>query len=357
MSQNLQLVEPPLSSTQPEDVSFEQWLTRFGMRVKTSWWAVIITTVTNSLYPLISKFVTSDPALILQWILSATCGFQVIVIFVLIVWWTLIRTRTFLPDDTSDEAKAREDKVREECEYTDPAKWAEAKRDAQTALTHYQHYWTGLLVFWLMLYALLTFMFMPGMTDNYVLTISVNFVNNCASLAFLFCYFTLNEPEALSSQGQQNGKAKHWGLWLAVLILITVLEAICTILAAKGMLGAGIKAKGVAEFFGYIGGAGAAAAMGLYLSRLGSKFLACPFWLKDLLYIYMAIQPMFAKLIVQNTEGAIILANAALLLKGLLCLYSIFLFEHGRLLFYFVRVRRLGEIVNSQMRNFSLTLK
>ena len=75
----------------------------------------------------------------------------------------------------------------------------------------------------------------------------------------------------LSSQGQRNGKEKHWGLWLAILIMITVLEALCVILAANGILGAKINANGVSEFFGYVGGAGVATAMGLYLSRLGSN--------------------------------------------------------------------------------------
>ncbi|MFL6210275.1 MAG: hypothetical protein ACJ74W_15570 [Pyrinomonadaceae bacterium] len=352
---HLKIVEPPSSSIQQSDITFEQWLASFGKNVKASWGVYILSTVATTLHPTLSQLIPYNP----QWILPVVCGIQFTLIVFMILWSTLIRVRTFSPpDESSDEAKARESAVRDECGYSDPVEWANAKNAAQTGLSHYRTIWMFFLLSLLLLYLLLFFSYMPSMTNinvSHVLNISVTFVNNCVSLLLLFGYFTLDYSNALSGQGKQSGVEKYWALWVTTLILLTAVEAGCMAVVWHNQI-AGFNPENISTVFEHISGIGAAVAMGFYISRLASKFLACPVWVRALLAIYAAIQPLFHVFGVRNLWGTIIITNLALLLKGLLCLYMMFLFEHGRLLFYFVRVRRLGELLNPQMTRFSSIL-
>jgi hypothetical protein len=356
---HLELVS--VSSSIQNDLSFGRWLTGKGKEVKASGALTIVSAVATPLY-LIAGATRLSPALSAlfpyypQWILVAACGIQFVVILILIVWTTFIETRKFKnPDGASDE----EATARDECGYGSKDEWVKAKSDAQSALNQYRNSWKGLLVCLLMLYALLIFMYLPGTADyklvTYVLAILITFANNCVALAFLFCYFALDQPDALGTRGQQNGKHKYWALWAAVLIVLTVVQAACMTLAFRHNGADGFTPENVSRVFGYISGAGVSVAMGFYVSRL--KFLACPTWVLLLLYFYLAIQPLFAVFGAGNLWGTVIITNIALLLKGLLGVYMMFLFEQGRLLHYFMRLRRLNEIVGAEMRHFALTLE
>jgi hypothetical protein len=356
---HLKVVGPPLSSSTQDDVSFKQWLAGLGKKVKASsgltLGLTLFSAVAGPLHPMLAGLVPYYP----QWILPATCILQFVVIFALILWLTFIRNRHFaITDECSDEIKAREAKVRSEYGYEDPNEWVKATNDAQTASSQYWNYWMALLVCLLMQYALMTFLYLPGRTySTTTLMILATFINNCVALNFLFCYFTLDQLGSLSGRGKQNGKGRYWALGVAILILLTGIEGVCTELASNRVLPDDFTTEKVSKVFGYISGVITSVAMGFFLSRLASKFLACPTWVLILFTIYMAIQPLFAVFGVENQLGTVILTNIALLLKGLLCLYMMFLFEQGRLLFYFVRVRRLNELVSAQMKDFTSILE
>jgi hypothetical protein len=105
-------------------------------------------------------------------------------------------------------------------------------------------------------------------------------------------------------------------------------------------------------------------AMALYVGRLQSKFLGPSPRLVIALYSYTAIQSLFVFLVegpeamvvsinaATVTSVAVILINVALILKCLLYLYMAWLFQSGRLLFYFVRVRRTYQRVETEWLEF-----
>jgi hypothetical protein len=352
---HLKLVESHASSIQ-QDLTFEQWLADLGKKIKAfGGFLTILSAGVPLLYPILSKHVPYNP----QWTLPAACSIQFVLIFVLILWLSFVRVRNFSRlDESSAEAKARDSKVRDECGYENTDEWAKGKNDAQTALSHYRTCWMTLLVCLLMQYALLTLSYLPFWTNyKHVLVIFVTFSNNCVALAFLFCYFTLDQPDVSSGQGKQNGKEKYWALWVATLIVLTVVEAVCMALAWRNNQPNSFTPEDVSKVFMYISGVGTSVAMGFFIIRLARKELACPIWVLALLIIYMAIQPLFPVFSTGNPWGTIIIANIALLLKVLLCLYMMFLFEHGRLLFYFVRIRRLSDRLNAQMKHFTTILE
>ena len=95
----------------------------------------------------------------------------------------------------------------------------------------------------------------------------------------------------------------------------------------------------VLQGWSYVSGFFGGVAMALYFGRLQSVFLGAPGWFVVLLFIYTLIQSLFFFL-EEREEAAVVLIDFALLMKCLLFLYMIWLFESGRLLFYLVRVRR-----------------
>ncbi len=342
------------------ELTFQQWLGGLGKKIKTSLGATVFIVLSNvvyagfsRLYPNFSAYALSDNEL-----LAVSCSLQFVVVFVMILGWAFVRANHF--DKASDNIL--EEEVKEECGYKneDWATWELAKSDGEKALRHYEHYWMALLISWLILYALLSCLFLFGDLGQEAmlrLKIFLHFANNCATLGFLFCYFTLNQPESISSQGKPNNNETKWWLWVAILIVVTVVEAVCLALASKGWLNH-FSPDSVSKVFGYISGISAAAVMAVYISRLSGRFLACPTWVLMLLYGYMAIQPLFAMFEEKTPAwGIVIIINFALVLKSLLYFFTIWLFEHNRLLFYFMRVRRLGDQVDAQMKNFSLVLK
>ena len=100
--------------------------------------------------------------------------------------------------------------------------------------------------------------------------------------------------------------------------------------------------------------------MALFVGRFQSKFLKSPTWLVFTLFLYTVIQALFIFYGDNSPEGqrgAAIVMNAALVLKCLLILYMVWLFQSGRLLFYLVRVRRATTQVDSEWQNFREVLQ
>lgn len=92
-------------------------------------------------------------------------------------------------------------------------------------------------------------------------------------------------------------------------------------------------------------------AMALYVGRLQSKFRGSALWLPPLLYFYTTLQPLYAH-IGRERKWAVWIITGMLALKCLLYLYVVWLFRSSRLLFYFLRVRRVYETVVAEWKNF-----
>lgn len=346
---HLKVVGPHSASFQQKDVSFAQWLAGFGKKAKTYGGLTLLSAAGTLLYPLLSKHVPYKPELILP----VACIIQVAVILGLLSWLTFIRRRNFAPTDKcSDDAKARE-----ACGFEDPDEWAKAKNDAWADLSRYWNFWMFLFTCLLMQYALLTLSYLPvTASQKSVLVLFITLINNCVAVAFLCCYFILSKSDALSSQDKHNREEKHW-LWIATLIVLTVVEAGCMGLVPENSQPNSFNPEYISTVFMCISGIVTSVAMGFFISRLASKELACPAWLLIMLYIYMAIQPLFVVFGIGNPWGTVIIANIALLLKVLLCLYMVFLFENGHLLFYLVRIRCPSNSVDAQMKHFTSILE
>lgn len=98
--------------------------------------------------------------------------------------------------------------------------------------------------------------------------------------------------------------------------------------------------------------------MALFVGRFQSKFLKTPDWLINTLYLYTVIQTLFIFFGDESREGwTAVIIHAALFLKCLLILYTFWLFQTGRLLFYLVRVRRASTQVDSEWQNFHEVLR
>ena len=74
-----------------------------------------------------------------------------------------------------------------------------------------------------------------------------------------------------------------------------------------------------------------------------------------MLFVYTLIQSLFFFL-EERQELAVVLIDFALLMKCLLFLYMVWLFESGRLLFYIVRVRRTHKRVIDEFGIFRRVL-
>jgi len=188
--------------------------------------------------------------------------------------------------------------------------------------------------------------------------VAATFFNNCATLVFLFCYFILSHSTVVKTQSGQSRSVIEWHRWVAVLFVFTAIEVVFVALAFNAIPNNfNLTPEHVSVSFNWISGIASATVMALFVGRLDSKFLECPTWVLVLLYMYTAIQPLFALLGEGHRWWTIILINAALVLKGLLYLYLTWLFQTGRLLFYFVRIRRLYDRVGTDFRDFSGLLR
>lgn len=87
-----------------------------------------------------------------------------------------------------------------------------------------------------------------------------------------------------------------------------------------------------------LSGMAAATVMAMWFARLQSKVMNPPQWFVILLFSYTAIQPFF--IIIDIGKLGVWLIVAALFFKLLLILYTTYLFQTGRLFFYFLRTMK-----------------
>lgn len=263
---------------------------------------------------------------------------------------------------------ALEAEVMEDCGYGGrQVEWEEAKEQADEALSQHRICWKVLLASWGLLYLMLAFRELPifgpegeAVRQNLqalgpALTVLATLFNNCSALALALCYIILNEITVIRESGRTVSDVP-WLEGLLVLAVVTFGELFLVGVAAlQGELiseGSARIIRGADWLSGVLGGV----AMALYVGRLQSKFLGSAVWLPPLLYFYTALQPLYAH-IAQDRQWAVWLISGALALKCLLYLYVVWLFKSGRLLYYFLRVRRVYESVEAEWKSFYSIIK
>lgn len=360
MSSKVTLLPVPSPLQKQIELSFEQWIIRFAKRLVTILGSGVVITVGSSIYKAIPQLGT---AFEMQSVLLLIAGIQFCVIFFAVLFSKKIPE--FVDDEEPEPTLAgargeHEDKIMLASGYQKQKEWRKAKELAVAVLEQFKNYWLGIWICWLCLYLVLATLNVPGLKSEHVkglLDLLATFFNNCATLTFLFCYTILSEPTIINTPGGRKTTIE-WHRWLALLIVFTVVEAICLALAYNILPNTlGLNAYYVTSSANWISGISSATVMALFIGRLDSKFLECPSWFLVLLYLYVAIQPLFALLGPEHKWWTLILMNAALILKCLLFLFLTWLFQTGRLLFYFIRVRRLYDQVDRDFKDFGLLLR
>ncbi|HKU76752.1 MAG TPA: winged helix-turn-helix domain-containing protein [Pyrinomonadaceae bacterium] len=180
------------------------------------------------------------------------------------------------------------------------------------------------------------------------LRILTTLFNNVSTLLIFLCFNILNEPTKLKSgTGRVSNAYLYAGV--ALVSLVSFAEGLLVIYSSSE------SRYEVLQAWSYGSGFFAGVTMALYFGRLQSVFLGAPRWLVVLLFVYTLIQSLFFFL-EERQELAVVLIDFALLMKCLLFLYMVWLFESGRLLFYIVRVRRTHKRVIDEFRIFRRVL-
>lgn len=246
--------------------------------------------------------------------------------------------------------------------YEKVSDWERAREIAKEALKYYRDAFRSLLFIWLFLYACV--LVSLGDYDegkNSIAASVLTVANNFNTLCIWLCFAILNEPITTEDK-TQNQKAiivKEGRKWpagfipaIAVMIFWFILELWLTSKPAPQL-----EVHYVSRIASGLAGG---VAMALFVGRFQSKFLKSPTWLVFTLFLYTVIQALFIFYGDNSPEGqrgAAIVMNAALVLKCLLILYMVWLFQSGRLLFYLVRVRRATTQVDSEWQNFREVLQ
>jgi DNA-binding winged helix-turn-helix (wHTH) protein len=248
--------------------------------------------------------------------------------------------------------------------YDEPEEWKNAKAGAKIALSDYAVYWMLLLGSWFFIYLLLFLTLYLGSETGqqskllYVLNIALTTFNNCNSLMISLCFIILNNPNAYrSEEKQQEHKARlhkitKWGA--AAILFFAFIESFFLFVIQTNWTGS-IKDNPIIMRADIVSGIVGGITLALYLGRVQTRLLGPPLWISLAFYLYAVIQPLFV-FIKDFVRGELII-ETALILKALLYLYVAWLFQSGRLLFYFVRVRAIFERVDLDWRTFLSILR
>jgi hypothetical protein len=317
----------------PRSHSFERWLLSLGRKINKKavsygLTATLLTTTYGGLYKHLREL---DAGLVL----SITSGAQLLIVFFLIALTKVAFVNHHSPRPSGGQSNPRGKKVETFAapERINPANLG-ADEDALRPVHHYRNYFLAMWLCWLALYLVFTIQYAPGVSNNPNLVAALKalttLLNNCATLACLYCYLTLRRSDEPRSTGVKDGKQSDWPIWGATLIMLTGVEVLCVAQASVE----------VSIVFGWISGIGSATVLGLHTLRLADKSLHCPPWVVVLLLAYAGLQTGFVALDNNNPRATFVLLNFALLLKTLLYLYISWAFRYGWLMHYFSARKR-----------------
>lgn len=340
------------------DRSFEEWI----VRDKKGW------QITRAIIAGVSLSIAYSVAYLVTYLILGSGFWQKPIIVlsliqaVMIVAAFLINRRIFDPN-VKDFWEYDPPWLMKKFGYDKPEEWRDAKAGAKTALGDYAAYWKLLLGSWLFIYSLLflTLFFAEngGRTPLlYALSIALTAFNNCNSLMISLCFIILNNPTVYKSEEEQRKlkarlrKIMKWGA--TAIVLFALVETFLLFIVQRQWL-ASVNGNSVINGADMASGIVGGITLALFVGRVQTRLLRPSPWIPVAFYLYAVIQPLFV-FIKDFVRGELII-EAALILKALLYLYVAWLFQSGRLLFYFVRVRAMFERVDLDWRTFLSILR
>jgi hypothetical protein len=354
-NQKLKLVSPESHIDRYADLTFGSWLGRLGRRlfvlIGTGWVAsslAIFSGGLSKIFPSIQfapRLLGADSVRVLQ---TVTIINAAVIFGILLLPPRGPKTFAFSEGDAQLPAsKVKEHRVRSMIGYHDDNEWQAAKHTAVTVMRQFEHVWTFLWLFWLLLsLTLVVTSFFQAGDASPILQITRTLFSNCNTLTMLFCYEILAKPTTEGSSRFSRPEV-DWSRWAAIVIVFTFLQGL--LIVAR---------PATNEIFDWISGMGAAIAFALFVSRLASRYFEPPTWFLVTMYAYVALQPLFPYLVKKGDPLSLaLLIDLALLFKCLLYLYMMWLFHSGRLLFYVLRLARMEKNVSQDWQHFADTLE
>lgn len=286
---------------------------------------------------------------------------QVVIITIAILISNRYRKRNKIELITGEEISDNEKTVMYEWAYGDDKdSWNDAKENANKALSQFIWAWIFIWVFWLLLY--MAHLFNP--VNNSIISFFLNPLSNANTLMLLICYLILYEVTTPDDQIGITG-SPNWAPWVSLFLFITFLEFMITHFFKDSST-----ATDIEQIFNWVSGITSGAVMALFVGRFDKVFIKTKLkFLRYLLflYLYMAIQaiyPLFNKAeapseylseFMQDNYFQIKLGISVttMVCKIILFLFVYELIKSGRLLFYFIKIRKLHHDVKDQWKEFN----
>lgn len=194
-------------------------------------------------------------------------------------------------------------------------------------LKEYLRYWKFLLWSWLCLYVSLALLVYVRPHESqisifYRLNIVVTFFNNCNSLALALCYVSLKYA---NDQRRVRLTTRTLLAGVVMLLLFVLVED-------RLLFPPSTRTHVYASIANLLSGIIGGLALTLYVKLLKLRFLYTNPWIPVAFYFYALIQPLYFLI---TDAGEVWIIEVALVLKGLLYLYTAWLLKTGRLLILF----------------------
>lgn len=312
---------------------------------------LVIVVILSILIPLIISEMRLDKAAVnfnkevsKLFTITTSIAHAVVIIIAFGYFWLRLVIKRLRPEKEDFEAEGeRIGELKPEIKalgYTNPDKWIKTRKIAKIAFEQYSEYWHNLLIVWFILYLFIALAHIPKLTHFPVeIHLIRNLLNNFNTLYGFLCFNTLYKPIKMDT-GKERIKDIYLHLGLIFIVIWLVVEIVIL------YSGDGFIYQTVPEDYkppltvtlselasGILGGI----TLALFIGRLQSKFLGLSGGLLFTLYFYVAIQPLYV--FFDNPTYTAVIIPLALFFKCLLLSYMFWLFQSGRLFYYFVRVR------------------
>jgi hypothetical protein len=234
---------------------------------------------------------------------------------------------------------------------------------ALAALHQFRVAWSVVVLTWFLLYVIMTLQSLPllppalrnGAKAQLIWSLLEIAFNNVQTLSLGLCFLVLSES-SLESLGDTG--TRRYRSTMAIPAFIGVM-AVVILTAVQCLISSATQNTFHAAL---ISGLLASVAFGLFIGRLESKYIEVSRGVMAALYLYAAVQVLFAFFAANAGLDAFaapirpVVVVAALLLKTLMFAFIYWCYATGRLLYYFDRVHHLQDSVSTDWTQFSSTL-
>lgn len=245
------------------------------------------------------------------------------------------------------EEQEKENEVMKSCGYNyNEEEWEKAKEIANYALDEFKVFWSLIWVSWLYLY-LAYFIKYYSVGKTKIIDFFLNPLSNINTLMLLICYLILYE---ITIKNKRTGISEkpNWAPWASLLLIITFFEIILQSIPLV------TEYESFLKIFGWINGITSGAVMALFVGAFDNEFIKPKFVYTASLYLYMAIQAIFPIYLNYEKDLAmqVLISFTTLVCKIILFLLVAERINSGRLLFYFIRIRKLHYDFDDKWEKF-----